>query len=362
MPGPLVSVVMPVCNAERFLGQAIESIRNQTLGDFEFIITDYGSTDPSMEIAARHAGEDDRLKIVRIGRSVLPEARNAGCEVARGRYIAVMDGDDVAMPTRLQREVQFLEKHPEIAMVGAATEWIDDEGKFLRCHSYPLQNGEIRVDLQVHCPFCHPTVLMRKDAFQSLGGYRANFALAHDYDLFLRASERFELANLKEAVLWYRIHPRQVSMDRRAQQTSCILAAQASAAARGAGRPDPIKAGDDIDAAFLSKLGITEAQRQSRFALELRRSIHWMCLTGNHSEARASLQEFLKCGWTQVERWQTAELRIILARLYRQEGKCWRSLVALFRAVLCRPLVMARPLKPILVNTGLVAKASTRSQ
>src|SRR5580692_9161513 len=98
MGAPLVSVVMPVCNAERFLSEAIASILSQTFRDFEFIVADFGSSDRSKEIACGFARQDGRVKLHDVGPCNLPQARNAGCAFAQGKYIAVMDGDDVAAP------------------------------------------------------------------------------------------------------------------------------------------------------------------------------------------------------------------------------------------------------------------------
>lgn len=353
MGQPLVSVVMPVCNAERFLSEAIDSILGQTFSNLEFIIADFGSSDKSKEIACLYARRDSRVKLHEIDPCNLPQARNAGCSFAQGQYIAVMDADDVSLPDRLKWEVDFMESHPSVGVVGGATEWIDALGTFLRRHNFPTGDREIKADLRTHCPFCHPTALIRKDAFEQVGGYRAAFSLAHDYDLWLRTSERFECANLDQPVLRYRIHPYQVSLRKRIQQTSCILAAQASAAARRSGKPDPLDALEEITPATLAGLGVTEAERQSRIALELRRSIRWMCLTGEHSAALKAALEFLQSGWMHVEPWQIAELHLTTANLYWRGGRPWNSLFALVRAVASRPLILARPLKPLLRNLGI---------
>jgi hypothetical protein len=342
---PVVSVVMPVRNAERFLSEAIESVLSQTFRDFELIVADFGSIDTSKDIACRYARKDSRVKLHEVPPGNLPQARNSGCSFAQGRYIAVMDADDVCLPDRLQWEVDFLESHPHVGVVGGATEWIDASGTFLRRHYYPTGDREIKADLQTNCPFCHPTVLMRRDAFDRVGRYREAFSLAHDYDLLLRTSERWESANLQEPVLRYRIHSNQVSLSKRTQQTMCILAAQASASARRVGRPDPLDASGEITATALGRMGVTEAAQQSRLALEVRRSIRWMCLTEENSAALSVAEQFLKSGLTLVEPWQIAELQLTTAKLYWKGGQPWNSLLAVARAVATRPLMLARPLK-----------------
>jgi hypothetical protein len=261
-----------------------------------------------------------------------------------------MDGDDVAAPERLQLEVDYLESHPGVGAIGGATDWIDASGKVLRRHSFPTTDSEIKGALLTHCPFCHPTGMIRREAFEAIGGYRAVFSLAHDYDLWLRTSERFECANLAEAVLQYRIHSSQVSMSKRVEQTMCILSAQASAAARRAGKRDPLDSVEKITNAELTAMGVTEAERQSRMALELRRWIRWTCLTGENEAALKAAVEFLGAGWTEVESWQIAELHLTTAGLYWKDGRRWESVRAVGRAVAARPLTLARPVKPLLAK------------
>src|SRR6267143_1232993 len=240
MNKPIISVVMVIRNVEHFLAESIESILGQTFKDFEFIIVDFGSTDKSKVIASGYAARDNRIMLHEIPNCSLTEARNAGCLLAQGRYIAVMDSDDISSPDRLMSELDFMERHPEVGLLGTATEWIDASGRPLRNERFPTEDHEIRAALSLHSPFCQPTVLIRKEAFLLVGGYRAVFAQAEDYDLWLRITEHFECANLKEALLKYRIHPYQISMRGRREQTLCILAAQVSALARRNGNQDPL--------------------------------------------------------------------------------------------------------------------------
>jgi glycosyltransferase involved in cell wall biosynthesis len=167
MSAPLVSVVMAVRNVDRYLAEAIESILGQTFTDFEFVIVDFGSTDDSKSIVSRYAANDNRIKFHEIPVCMLPVARNAGCSLARGEYIAVMDADDVCLSDRLKLEVEFMQKHRDIALLGGAVEWIDATGKPLGAHHHPTGFPEITLELTTHCTFWHPSVLMRKEAFVS---------------------------------------------------------------------------------------------------------------------------------------------------------------------------------------------------
>ena len=129
MKNPLVSVVMVVCNVERFLGEAIESILGQTYRDFEFVIVDFGSSDKSKEIISSYAARDSRMKLHEIPHCGLAEARNHACSLAQGQYIAIMDADDISVPERLAWEVEFLDAHPQVGVVGGAVDWVDATGK-----------------------------------------------------------------------------------------------------------------------------------------------------------------------------------------------------------------------------------------
>jgi glycosyltransferase involved in cell wall biosynthesis len=352
MKHPVVSVVMPVRNAQRFLAEAIESVLSQTFTDFEFIIVDFGSSDDSRRIISQYAQKDDRVKLHEVGPANLPRARNAGCSLAQGRYLAVMDADDVCLPQRLKLEVDFLESHQTVAVVGGAVEWIDGQGNFLRRHDYPTRDSEIKAALRANCPFCHPTTLIRKTAFEYVEGYRASFSLAHDYDLWLRLADHFESANLQEAVLKYRIHFDQVSLSNRTLQTTCMLAAQASALARRAGESDPLTGVEEITAVLLARLGVTERERQSRTVLEFRRSIRWMCSMGEYAAALSAAVGFLRSRWPLVERWQISDLYLTVAGLYWRDGQRLNSLLAFARAILTRPITLARPLKPLLQSSA----------
>jgi glycosyltransferase involved in cell wall biosynthesis len=235
MNTPTVSVVMVVCNVDRFLAESIKSILGQSLREFEFIIVDFGSTDKSRAIISEYEAKDDRIKFQTVPHCGLAEARNASCSFARGRYVAIMDADDVSAPQRLAWQVEFLEQYPEVSVLGGAAEWIDKNGRALATFGNPIWDREIRAALLEFCPLWQPSVLMRREAFVDVGGYRPPFAPAEDYDLWLRMSEHFQLGNLKQVVLKYRIHPHQVSIRKQKQQTLGRLAALASASLRKMG-------------------------------------------------------------------------------------------------------------------------------
>ena len=353
MKKPLISVVMAICDVEHYLGDSIESILGQTFKDFEFIIVDFGSTDKSKTIAAGYAAKDARVKFHEIPPCALPVARNAGCFLAQGRYIAVMDADDVSLQNRLAAQVEYLESHPEVALLGGATQWFDARGKSLDIHHVPNTYAEIKAALATRCPFWHPTVVMRTEAFASVGGYRAAFVCAHDYDLELRIAERFECANLKQVLLKYRVHPQQISMRRRREQSLCILAAQSSAMARRIGNPDPLNSLQAITIETLATLGVTPATLERLSVTECCQWIRNMSFAGEHSIALQSAMEILQSDRQYVEQWQIGDLYMTIAFIYWKQRKVLKCISALGRAVAMRPKVIGRPLRPLLHWLGL---------
>ncbi|HTU45929.1 MAG TPA: glycosyltransferase [Bryobacteraceae bacterium] len=230
---------MPVYNAARFLGEAIESILAQSFEDFELIAIDDGSRDESAEILEWYARADGRVRVFRRAHQRLPATLNFGCAIAAGKYIARMDADDIALPTRFERQVEFLDRHPRVAILGTQLERIREDGTRIDVTNVPLEHAEIDANMQKFCCMFHPTVMMRAEAVRALGGYREAFFAAEDHDLWLRAAERYELANLPEILLRYRIHTQALSFEKLEQQVISAVAAEVSAGLRRAGKSDP---------------------------------------------------------------------------------------------------------------------------
>jgi len=344
MNEPLVSVGMAVCNVERFLPEAIESVLAQTLSDFELIVVDFGSTDRSKEIAQAFAAKDSRVRVHQVSPCGLPEARNAAFRLARGRFFAVMDADDVCLPQRLQREVEFMEAHPEIGLLGGATDWIDAQGRSLGVRSFPTEDREIRSELTSRFPFCHPTILLRRATFEAIGGYRKAFVCGHDYDLGARIAEKSRCANLDQVVLQYRIHPHQISLQRQRQQTLSKLATQAAAERRAGGLADGLDLVDQITPSVLDQLGVPKDRVRSTLAADRRNWIRSMAAAGEYSAALETASDLLR-DHDGVETWQIADLRLTMARLYWKQGRFFQSVVSAVAAVAERPLILGRPLK-----------------
>ncbi|MCZ6493161.1 MAG: glycosyltransferase [Planctomycetota bacterium] len=214
-----ISVVMPVYNSSKYLVDAVRSIQSQTLTDWELIAVDDGSTDDSPTILQGLAAADHRVRPILESHVGLTSSLNHAIELARGTYIARMDSDDVSLPMRFEQQVAFLESHPDVVAVGSKILQITPDGIEVG-ESFDLTSHEA-IDAfhfsQRGSAIAHPTVLIRKAAFQDVGGYRPQFETAEDLDLWLRLAERGKLANLPQVLLKYRLHDRSVSHERRAR-------------------------------------------------------------------------------------------------------------------------------------------------
>lgn len=330
---PLVSVVMVVRNVSQFLAEAIESILAQTFTDFEFIILDFGSTDRSKAIASDYAARDNRIRLHEIPIAGLVPARNAACSLAKGQYIAIQDADDISMPERLRWEVEFMQKHPDFGLIGGAAQWVDAQARPLWTLEFPTSDREIKLALTTRCPFSHTAVLMRRDAFVAVGGYRAAFTASHDYDLFLRISEHFHCANLNQAVVKYRLHPDQISVGKRRHQTLCVAAARASAAFRKNGNPDPLDSVDTITPNLLTDLGVSPVDLQVTLFLDYRDWITNMMRANQYPMALEIAAEVLQSDWEYVERREIGYLQRILAKLYWRTRLFRKSFLAAYCGV-----------------------------
>jgi GT2 family glycosyltransferase len=206
--GPTVSVLMPVWNAERFVAPAIESILSQTFTDFEFLIFDDGSTDRSVEIVSRYADRDSRIRLFPRPHVGYTRWLNEGLSLARGEFVARMDADDIALPSRLERQVDHLRRAGDCVAVGSSVYLIDSDAAPICEHRYDpdhesIDGGHIAGEFNM---ILHPACTFRRSALLAVGGYREEFHTAEDYDLFLRLAEVGRLANLPEILLHYRKH------------------------------------------------------------------------------------------------------------------------------------------------------------
>lgn len=208
---PLISVIMPVYNAEGFLVEAIESILNQTYKNFEFIIVDDHSTDKSWEIIQKYQKRyPKKIRALRLKRTLNrggDACCNLGLSKTKGKYIARMDADDVAHPKRLETQVNFLEKHKDIFLVGTNAYVIDKKSQIIGEKKVPLENNEIYQSYFTYHPIIHPSTMYRKIVNKKKFFYPKKFSANNDYYIFFKMiCQGYKFTNLKEKLLYYRIH------------------------------------------------------------------------------------------------------------------------------------------------------------
>ena len=210
---PRVSVVIPVYNREAYVGQSIDSVLAQTFGDFELLVIDDGSTDRTGAVV--RGIRDSRLRLLCHERNQgLPRTRNAGIDAARGAYVAFLDSDDVALPTRLAKQVAFLEGHPAYAAVGAWIDWMDGGGRPLgRVKRRPLAAPDVAA-LRLFRQGIENTASMARTDILRAYRHDERFEVSEDYELWARVAAEHPIANLPEVLVRRRAHAQQTSKDR----------------------------------------------------------------------------------------------------------------------------------------------------
>ncbi|NDV67850.1 glycosyltransferase family 2 protein [Dysgonomonas sp. 25] len=214
MSQPLVSVLMPCYNVEAFVEESLNSILNQTYRNLEIIAINDCSKDRTSEILHRMAESDSRIRVFDNEENLkLIATLNKGIALCSGEYIARMDADDISLPTRIEKEVAFLEAHPDHDIVSCFFSTFPSEHPSKRSlHVNPLRNEELQAYLLFKSGICHPAVMIRKRAFKELGlRFKQQYLHVEDYALWSEAIYKTKLANIGEVLLLYRVHQSQVS-------------------------------------------------------------------------------------------------------------------------------------------------------
>lgn len=204
---PLVSVIIPCYNAEKYVESAVRSIMNQTYKNLEIIITDDCSTDGTFAILKKLVAEDSRIKLFKNETNLkIAKTLNNMIQFANGKYIARMDADDISLPGRVEKQVDFLEANPDIAFCGTNAFFINENNKRTGKTSLPITFEDNKFFLQFYSTFFHPTVVIRSEIYkQNL--YDADFLYAEDYELWARMifQENLKGVNLSERLFEYRV-------------------------------------------------------------------------------------------------------------------------------------------------------------
>ncbi|MDN3204698.1 glycosyltransferase family 2 protein [Algoriphagus sediminis] len=192
----LVSVLMPVFNAETCVKESVQSVLNQTLQDFELIVVDDASTDNSLKSLSSFT--DSRIKILSLQENLgIAGALNTGFAEASGKYILRMDADDVALPMRFERQVEYMETNPNIGLSGTLVEYFDGT-----LFNSPVENAYLKPSLLLDCPFAHPSVIIRKEVMDKYGLVFSGYL--EDYQLWMNLSRITDFGLLPEVLLKYR--------------------------------------------------------------------------------------------------------------------------------------------------------------
>jgi len=221
---PEITVLMSVYNGEKYLREAIESILNQTYKNFEFLIINDGSADSSRDIILSY--NDPRIRLVDNEQNIgFTRSLNRGLKLARGRYIARMDADDISISTRLEKEVAFLNQNRNVGLVGTYYLMINEDGKVLHTIKCSIVSKDIKENILEGSQFGHGSVLLRAECIRKVGPYRDEFKSAQDYDLWLRISEVYDVANIPEILYKWRLNFKSISIARKRQQDKYVLLA-----------------------------------------------------------------------------------------------------------------------------------------
>lgn len=268
MSNPRLSVIMSVYNDAAYLPSAIESILDQTFRDFEFLIVDDGSTDDSGAIIDRFAAGDRRIRAFHQANRGLIYSLNLMIAETRAPLIGRMDGDDISLSNRFETQLAFLDANPDIGVLGTGADTIDESGRpGLRRFDNVTDPDAVLADLQNGPPLCHPSVVMRRDVVQRVGGYHTAFLHCEDYDLWLRLSEITRLSSLPERLILYRQSVSQVSNRHALTQHIGAAVAWEAHVERISGRADPtigldaLPSIENLDALF-SRSGVAKIVRE----------------------------------------------------------------------------------------------------
>lgn len=276
---PQISVIVPVHNGARWLGETLDSLYAQSLPDFEVVLVDDASTDELGDVLDRHA--DARLRVVHLATNVgVSAARNHGIELARGRYVAFCDADDLCQPQRLARQWSFLEQHPEIGLCGSAFTCFDTQDR--ETVSHPETDAQIRKALMAGNCFGLSTVMVKASLLKQRH-FDPSIQLAEDYELWTRlVASGVRAANLSESLIRYRLHPQQASqhkgerLDQISRQVRAIYCARLIGPAALAERLQSVNLGVANMEEAADRILAFCAVRREFTPLEFRFMLAWM--------------------------------------------------------------------------------------
>ena len=211
---PMISVLIPIFNGERYLQESLESIKSQTFIDFEILLIDDGSTDGSMSILNEFAYHDKRVRIISKSNSGLTDTLNRGLQECRGNWIARMDQDDIASPKRLELQVKKIESDEAIVLVGSDFVMLDEQTRKTKRYKIPSTHEQMVKRLErLRGFFPHSSALIHAETIRRIGGYDPLAVFNEDWDLWLRLSECGKIGSVSEPLVIIRKHPLQMTQN-----------------------------------------------------------------------------------------------------------------------------------------------------
>ena len=200
---PLVSIVIPVHNGEEYIKESIASCLTQTYKNLEIIVVDDKSEDNTLNILKKYGNRITTIPVEK--QNGLGNVINIGIRKSKGKYIARMDADDIMYPTRIEKQVEYLESHPNCVAVGGQIDIIDENGNITGHREYAVEDKDIKKNLFLFQPFAHPAVTLKRSTLEEIGLYPEDMWKVEDVKLFLILSTKGEFHNLEDTVLKYRM-------------------------------------------------------------------------------------------------------------------------------------------------------------
>ena len=204
----MISVLLPVFNGEKYLKEAVDSVLNQTFKDYELLILDDGSTDSTKKIIDTYV--DDRIVYQKLEHSGLPSTLNYGLRISKYDFIARMDADDICLPSRFEKQLEFLISHPSIDLVGTNIIRFNELMRTEKKVKLPELDKHIKEQLPRKCCIVHPSIMFKKDIILSVGGYDIN-EIVEDWDLYIKLIDNISFHNLQDYFLKLRVHGNNIS-------------------------------------------------------------------------------------------------------------------------------------------------------
>jgi glycosyltransferase involved in cell wall biosynthesis len=210
---PKVSIILPIYNSAQFIEEALESIRQQTFQDYEVLVVDDGSGDQTGEIVKRHK---DRLRYIYQEHGGPAKARNRGIRESTGKYVAFLDSDDLWLPTKLEKQVDMMDRNPELGMVITENLCFNERGVFMPSMGKRkrLMGGDVAKNIFVHSWVGTPTVMVKREVFDRVGLFEEQLQLAEDDNMWVRIAVNFKVGLLDEVLVKVRDHPSRTILDR----------------------------------------------------------------------------------------------------------------------------------------------------